>query len=237
MEIHTLINNIKMRAENINKCVYQVPIDEITQYFPILNNLWNEYKGMCNYGTKPIQQTNGLNTVIESVPYLKNMRNEVMTYPDKEKYDLFEQTEVFGKEGNEPVIIPFNKVWYIKNGKYQHSVGDQCFPRYHWDKNKIDILEKLRIEPRGNFYYPQGGFREWHSNRTHGAGYRMYFVACDEDMKSGLNYVDPITNTVKTHYDKNNHANIFYVTDVKEKAFFHSVFSDTNRFSLGFNIY
>ena len=47
----------------------------------------------------------------------------------------------------------------------------------------------------------------------------------------------PVTDKVKTHFDKNEHANIFYVTDSKPNAFFHSVFSDTNRFSLGFNIF
>ena len=45
-----------------------------------------------------------------------------------------------------------------------------------------------------------------------------------------------VTDTVKTLYDKNETANIFYVNDSKENAFFHSVFSDTDRFSFGFNV-
>lgn len=232
-----LIESIKNRPENKDKVVYSVPIHEITRTFPLLQELWNDYKGLCNFGTDANRQTNGLNTIIEKTPYLEKMRNEIMLYPDKEKYDGYELTEIFGDENNKPVVIPFNKVWYIKNGKYQHSVNGLCFPRYHWKSDKLKILERLYIEPRGNFYYPPGGFREWHSNRTHGAGYRMYFVACDKDHKSGLNYIDPLTNKVKTHFDKNNYANIFYVTDSKENAFFHSVFSDTNRFSLGFNIF
>jgi hypothetical protein len=237
MDIKSIINNIKNKPENRGKFVYQVPIKEITNRIPILQELWADYKGMCSYGTQSGKQTSGLNKVIESVPYLKDMREEVMNYPDKEKYDRFEQTEIFGKPENLPVVIPFNNVWHIKNGKYQHSLNGLCFPRYHWDNQKLRMLENINIEPRGNFYYPPGGFREWHSNRTHGAGYRMYFVACDNDNQSGLNYVDPVTDKVNTHYDKNEHANIFYVTDSKSEAFFHAVFSDTNRFSLGFNIY
>ena len=67
-------------------------------------------------------------------------------------------------------------------------------------------------------------------------GFRMYFIACEKDGKSGLNYVDNRDNKVKTLFDKNEHANIFYVNDNKDEAFFHSIFSDTDRFSLGFNI-
>ena len=103
---------------------------------------------------------------------------------------------------------------------------------------KIDNrLKELGIEARGNFYYPKGAFREWHTNKIHPKGYRMYFVACKENNKSWFNYVHPITNKVVNVSDKNEYANIFYVHNEKGKAFWHSVYSETDRFSLGFNIY
>jgi len=236
MSVINLINEIKNKEENKNKVAYQVPISEFTDRFPIINEIWTHYKGMCNFGTETVTQTNALNGIINKVPYLNNMREEVMVYPDKKKYDQFEITECYGNENNRPVILPYNDVWRLKNGKYQHLVNNRSFPKYHWDESKINLLSNIGLDPRGNFYYPAGGFREWHSNRLDTPGYRVYFVACEKDNKSGLNYIDPVTDTVKTLYDKNETANIFYVNDSKENAFFHSVFSDTDRFSFGFNV-
>jgi hypothetical protein len=227
---------IELKNRNKTEIVYQVPIKEITDRFPILNELWTHYKGMCNFGTESKIQTLALNGVIEKIPYLSKMRDEVMSYPDKQKYDKFEQNEMYENILQQPVVIPFNDVWRLKNGKYQHLINNLCFPRYHWDTDKLESLHNIGLEPRGNFYYPPGGFREWHSNRTHGKGFRMYFIACEKDGKSGLNYLDNRDNKVKTLFDKNEHANIFYVNDNKDEAFFHSIFSDTDRFSLGFNI-
>ena len=43
--------------------VIQVPISRITNDFPVLDKLWNEYKGMCNYGTNPSHQTALINNI------------------------------------------------------------------------------------------------------------------------------------------------------------------------------
>ena len=115
------INEIKNRECNKNNSAYQVPISEFTTRFPILNEVWTHYKGMCNFGTESNKQTAILNNVIQKVSYLNNMRNEVMSYPDKKKYDSFEHEERFGNENNRAVIIPYNDVWRLKNGKYQNQ--------------------------------------------------------------------------------------------------------------------
>ena len=40
------------------------------------------------------EQTNTLNAVIDKIPYLYNMRNDVMIYPDKKKFvDFFNKQE------------------------------------------------------------------------------------------------------------------------------------------------
>ena len=236
MTVLNLINEIKERNENKNEFAYQVPISEFTDRFPILNEVWTHYKGMCNFGTESKSQTIGLNNIISRVPYLSTLRDEVMFYPDKKKYDQYELTETYGDKNYKSVVVPYNEVWCLKNGKYQHLIQSRSFPKYHWDKTKLNELENIGVDPRGNFYYPAGGFREWHSNRLDTPGYRVYFVACEKDNKSGLNYIHPVTDTVKTLYDKNETANIFYVNNSKENAFFHSVFSDTDRFSFGFNV-
>ena len=82
MSVINLINEIKNKEENKNKVAYQVPISEFTNRFPIINEVWTHYKGMCNFGTETVTQTNALNGIINKVPYLNNMREEVMFYPD-----------------------------------------------------------------------------------------------------------------------------------------------------------
>ena len=66
---------------------------------------------MCNFGTESKIQTLALNGVIEKIPYLSKMRDEVMSYPDKQKYDKFEQNEMYENILQQPVVIPFNDVW------------------------------------------------------------------------------------------------------------------------------
>ena len=85
MSVSLLVNEIINRPDNKGKFAYQVPISEFTDRFPILNEVWTHYKGMCNYGTESKEQTNTLNAVIDKIPYLYNMRNDVMSYPDKKK--------------------------------------------------------------------------------------------------------------------------------------------------------
>ena len=40
---------------------------------------------MCNYGTEPTKQTIILNNIISKIDIFTEMRNEIMSYPNKEK--------------------------------------------------------------------------------------------------------------------------------------------------------
>ena len=64
----------------------------------------------------------------------------------------------------------------------------------------------------------------------------MYFIAKNEG-NSWFNYINPETNQVVNLPDKNEYANIFYVNNYKnwDKVIWHSIYSETDRFSLGFN--
>lgn len=219
-----------------NPLVIQVPISEITQKFPILLQLWNEYKGMCNYGTNPINQTNILNKLIQNNSIFSEMKKDVMVFPNKKNYLDFETNSTYKNKSVLPIDMLYNEVWNVRNAKYQHLVNGVSFPDYYWDKKRLDEMTKLGIEARGNFYYPKGGFREWHTNVHHPRGYRMYFITCPEDNKSWFNYIDPKTNKVYNLPDKNEYANIFYVYNDINKVIWHSIYSETDRFSLGFNI-
>ena len=218
--------------------VIQVPISRITSDFPILGKLWNEYKGMCNYGTNPTEQTILLNNVINRNKYFTEMRSEIMGYPDKRKYDQFEVDCSYRGKTLPKTREPYNDVWRILNGKYIHTVNDKSFPDYYWDKSQMKEMLDLGMEARGNFYYPKGAYREWHTNAYHVNGYRMYFIATGKG-GSYFNYINPESNQVVNLKDANEYANIFYVygTDNWDKMIWHSIYSNTDRFSLGFNIH
>lgn len=232
----------ELEKQNPNEYLYTIPISDITDKFPILDKIWKEYKGMCNYGCEVEKQTLLLHDMVNKNKHLKLMRDEVMKYPNKLKYDIFERFTCV-KSNNEtieqfdPIILKYNNVWDLRNAKYQHLINNMSFPNYYWRENELNKLKSLGIDARGNFFYPKGSFREWHTNKIHTRGYRMYFVACSENNKSWFNYVHPDTDKVVNVPDKNEFANIFYVNTDNDKAFWHSIYSETNRFSLGFNIY
>lgn len=217
--------------------VIQVPISRITGDFPILGKVWEEFKGMCNYGTEPIRQTAVLNNIISKNRYFVEMRNEVMGYPDKYKYDKFEVDCGYKDKTIPKMKEPYNNVWKIQNAKYSHTVNEKSFPDYYWDKKQMKEMLDLGLEARGNFYYPRGGFREWHTNAYHVNGYRMYFIAKGQG-DSYFNYINPDTNQLVNLKDRNEYANIFYVygTDNWDKMIWHSIYSNTDRFSFGFNV-
>lgn len=219
-----------------DKFVISVPIPVITAQCPIFKELWEEFKGMCNYGTNSIHQTRLINSVIQNDKYLTRFRNDIMKYPDKKLYDSFELNNIFNGRTVIPLSQPYNEVWRVKNGKYQHLVNNRSFPSYYWSEDKLKKLTDLGVESRGNFYYPRGGFREWHTNAKNISGYRMYFIAKNEG-NSWFNYINPETNQVVNLPDKNEYANIFYVHNYENwnKVIWHSIYSETDRFSLGFN--
>ena len=239
--MNSYINNLfdeYSKKSGVKEHVIQVPISRITNDFPILDKLWNEYKGMCNYGTEPTKQTIILNNIISKNRYFTEMRNEIMSYPNKEKYDKFEVNCSYGGKTIPKIRETYNNVWKIQNGKYTHTVNDKSFPDYYWDKELMQKMLDLGMEARGNFYYPKGAFREWHTNAYHVNGYRIYFITKGNG-ESYFNYVNPDTNKVVNLPDRHEYANIFYVygTDNWDKMIWHSIYSNTDRFSLGFNVH
>ena len=57
-----------------DKFVISVPISLITNKEPIFKELWEEFKGMCNYGTNGLHQTRLINQIIQNDRYLSKFR-------------------------------------------------------------------------------------------------------------------------------------------------------------------
>ena len=86
----------------------------------------------------------------------------------------------------------------------------------------------------GNFLYPPGGFKEWHTNMDGEPGWRMYIIHKGEG-RSYFRYVCPDTMQIKTIEDEDGQINIFRVGP--DLPFWHAVKSvDAHRYSKGFII-
>ena len=93
--------------------------------------------------------------------------------------------------------------------------------------------DKLMIHDSGLFWYPPGGFMSWHTNfKT--PGWRLYINYTEEPGKSFFRYRDPDTGEIVTLMDKKWNFRLFKIDP--KKLFWHTVYSDTNRYSFGYRI-
>ena len=88
---------------------------------------------------------------------------------------------------------------------------------------------------QGDFYYPPGGFRGWHTNKFDKAGWRMYIVDVEEPGKSFFRFKDPESGEMVTHRDLAGQVNFFKIDP--EHLLWHCIVSpETHRWSKGFAI-
>lgn len=86
----------------------------------------------------------------------------------------------------------------------------------------------------GRIWYPPGGYMGWHTN-SNSVGYRLYCSHSEEEDSSFFRFLDPISNEVVTSWDKKGwNFRMFHVT--KENSFWHCVYSETDRISIGYNL-
>jgi hypothetical protein len=127
--------------------------------------------------------------------------------------------------------------WYPNHGKYgrppsvnQHVIKvGQCLSQI------LGVDESLNDCQRGNFFYPAGGYREWHTNQFDIHGWRLYLVHTEPDNCAVFRYVDPHTRTVHSCSDYTGCMRMFKVRGGRNKLW-HSIVSDGNRWSLGYVI-
>lgn len=94
--------------------------------------------------------------------------------------------------------------------------------------------ERLAAENTGHFWYPPGGFMSWHTNlRT--PGWRLYISHSADPGRSFFRYRDPATGHMVTDLDRAWNVRLFAIDPAR--PFWHAVYSETDRFSLGYKIY
>ncbi len=91
----------------------------------------------------------------------------------------------------------------------------------------------LEIRGSGFFLYPPQGYMGWHTNWQN-PGWRLYVNYAVEPGKSFFRYRDADTGKIVTSLDREFNFRLFRASE--DQPFWHAVYSDTYRYSLGFKI-
>ena len=197
----------------LQQTVHQIPFSVLFSAFPELHFIWHSnYQQWRSVSSKEDWKSR-FTASQDSVQ--QTLFHETQCVPDMERYQKIER---LGQE--EYYSEPLGEGWFLNRGKIS-------YPKLAW----LSLFEQ-----RGVFWYPNGGFREWHSNypyntKTDVSGWRIYLVDVEEEGKSGFQALSPTGQLV--HYpDRKGYANVFWLP--RERFFWHAIFSKTDRFSCGF---
>lgn len=100
-------------------------------------------------------------------------------------------------------------------------------------RSLFDSEAPLSIECSGHFWYPPGGYMGWHTNLRK-PGWRFYITNSEQPGRSFFRYQDPDSAKIVTAVDQEWDFRLFRICP--RKPFWHAVYSETNRFSLGYLI-
>jgi hypothetical protein len=88
---------------------------------------------------------------------------------------------------------------------------------------------------QGDYWYPRGGFRDWHTNKYDASGWRLYIVDVDAPAQSYFRIKDPTTNEIVTLWDQPGTFNFFLIDP--SRLLWHCIGArQANRWSKGFLI-
>jgi hypothetical protein len=86
---------------------------------------------------------------------------------------------------------------------------------------------------RGDYWYPRGGFRAWHTNKYDPPGWRLYIVDVDVGRRSFFRVKNPDSSEFYTLWDQPGTFNFFLIDPLR--VLWHCIRSfDANRWSKGF---
>jgi hypothetical protein len=85
----------------------------------------------------------------------------------------------------------------------------------------------------GRIWYPPAGYMGWHTNNNN-QGHKLYCAYAKEGGKSFFRYRHPETHEIITSWDKEGWN--FRIFTVKEQLLWHCVYSETDRFSIGYTL-
>ena len=90
-----------------------------------------------------------------------------------------------------------------------------------------------RVRSSGDFWYPPGSCMGWHTN-SGAPGLRIYLSCADAAGRSFFRYRHPDTGEIITSWDGLRNVRAFRIEPRRD--LWHAVYSETNRFSLGYMV-
>ncbi|MCP5150412.1 MAG: hypothetical protein H6983_17685 [Ectothiorhodospiraceae bacterium] len=143
-----------------------------------------------------------------------------------------------------PIPFPFRRglsfrvsdLWLVHLGRLSIDTSKVKRMPLYWKVKEV-FGDDARMS--GFFYYPPGGFKEWHTDFEDPQSdpekhWRVYMVKAEDDRKSWFQYVDPDTGKIKKVFDRDAHLNLFSLKE--EPPLWHAVWSDTQRWCLGIKL-
>lgn len=101
-------------------------------------------------------------------------------------------------------------------------------------RETFDIGKGWGVTCSGHFWYPPGGYMGWHTNSSV-PDWRLYISYAEEPDKSFFRYRDPGSHEIVTAMDHGWAVRLFLVD--RDTPLWHAIYSDTNRFSLGYRVH
>ena len=133
-------------------------------------------------------------------------------------------------------VIVFN-LSMVKGSLSDHRISElrKKLDRVASDRIRdiFQMKNELLIFNSGHFWYPPGGYMGWHTNFKV-PGWRLYISYAQEPGRSFFRYRDPKSSEIVTVWDDGWNFRLFKIDP--HRPLWHAVYSETNRFSFGYNI-
>jgi len=160
------------------------------------------------------------------------INNDILTHPNNEHhcsddilFDLIKKSKEFENlqkaNENKKLIYLDRKLIQKYNSKFIYFLQKK-FP-------------SSSILLSGNFLYPKNGYMGWHTNAD--TPYLRCYITYSENGDSYFKYRNP--NTKEIIIDRDNigwTSRYFMISNKTEELFWHCVYSNTNRISIGYRI-
>jgi hypothetical protein len=253
--IGMMVIAIYYRQEEVPGVAWKIPFET----FPELNAIRQKFAESCEIPNIPPEYTE--DTLRNKNFQQVREECDVLTQDLDEKYTLFETGASESLAWSKDISRFSESTYDIKDtskncgssdcsrmnlGQYYPRMG--CYGRYvpeyltTFAAQKInELMLRLNLDnhyerdtdSRGSTYTPPGGFMEMHTNRDHFAGWRMYIHYLPEEGVSYFSYRHPYDQSYRRIYDENNRFNLFRIRKLPDKLLWHSIRSETPRFSWG----
>jgi len=197
---------------------------------PALADVWRQFLELCFI---PADFDVGAYEKHLAQPHIQSAYAELDALPSAERIAAEYAACARDLEAPRVATRPLSRL-QPKNGVVKLGPGMNLQQRLRL-RDTISAFFRAPVIESGNYLYPPGGFKEWHTNMGSMPGWRMYIIHKLQEGNSFFRYVDPDTMTLKTLWDEDGQVNIFRVSP--DRPFWHAVSSvDTYRWSKGFII-